>query len=397
MQSLDQAPESKLRTDASTRTSNLDVSVVMPCLNEEESVGQCVRQALDGLSHEGLEGEVVVVDNGSTDNSAQKATEAGARVILEPSKGYGRACIRGLQEANGEILVMGDCDGTYDFSNLTPFVQALHDGADLVIGNRLSGGMSPGAMPWAHRLLGTPAISYLLGLFTGVKVGDSQCGLRAIKRGAFARLDARTNGMEFASEMLLKAGRARLRVTEISIQYGVRAGDSKLSTFRDGWRHLRFLVLSSPSYAFFAPGVALTALGLFSLTLTAFFHGGLTVGSWNWQPIFAGSIFLVVGINAILLGLVSRLFRIAHTGEPEDLAIRFYRRYMGVERLLLAGLFLVALGLGIDAFIFTSWLSGFAEGTHLQTGAVAQTLVIIGANLIFGAIIAGVVDRHDDF
>ena len=212
----------------------------MPCLNEEASVQTCVAKACNWLQRSGYAGEVLVVDNGSTDASPQLAADAGARVLHESVRGYGAALRRGFAEAHGEWLVMGDCDDTYEFSDLDSLIAPLEAGADLSIGNRFAGGIATGAMTWSHRYIGTPAISLLLRAFTGLRVGDSQCGLRAFTREALDRLALETNGMELASEMILKAARRGLNVAEVPVPYSERQGEAKLNTFRDGWRHLRF-------------------------------------------------------------------------------------------------------------------------------------------------------------
>src|SRR5690606_10582202 len=200
------------------------VSIVMPCLNERQTVETCVRKALGWLERSGHPGEVLVVDNGSTDGSPELAANAGARVVFEPVRGYGSALRRGFREARGEWLVMGDCDDTYEFADLDPLMAPLYEGADMSIGNRFAGGIAPGAMTWSHRYIGTPAISFLLRLFTGLKVGDSQCGLRAFTREALERLDLSTDGMELASEMILKAARRDLKVADVPVPYAERLG-----------------------------------------------------------------------------------------------------------------------------------------------------------------------------
>jgi len=234
------------------------VSIVMPCLNEKETVETCVRKGLSWLERSGHPGEVLVVDNGSSDGSPELAEAAGARVVFESVRGYGAALRRGFREARGEWLVMGDCDDTYEFSDLGPLMAPLYAGADMSIGNRFAGGIAPGAMTWSHRYIGTPAISFLLRMFTGLKVGDSQCGLRAFTREALDRLELNTDGMELASEMILKAARRDLKVADVPVPYAERLGEAKLNTFRDGWRHLRFLLLASPNYLFTIPGTLLT-------------------------------------------------------------------------------------------------------------------------------------------
>lgn len=374
---------------------DLDVSIVMPCLDEEESVADCVRQARGWIDQSGLRGEVVVVDNGSQDASALLAEAAGARVVRQEGRGYGRACTRGLNEARGRYVILGDADGTYDFEHLGPFVALLSSDADIVIGNRLDGMLEPGAMPFLHRTVGTPIITSLLRLLAGSRVSDSQCGLRGIRKEAFLRLNLRTKGMEFASEMLLKAARHGLRIAEVPIPYRRRKGESKLNTFRDGWRHLRFLFLNSPTYAFVVPGVLLLALGLFSLGVTLLQGDGIRVGSLRWQPVFAGTILLVVGTNALMLGLVSKLFAIAQGVKEKDWLVEFYRRYLGFERLLLSGVALLVLGLAADGFILVRWLVDPSAPELLRVAVFGQTLLIIGANLAFGSVTAAIIDDRE--
>ncbi len=377
------------------RATDVDVSIIMPCLNEELSVGACVQNALAGLARSGLKGEVIVVDNGSTDRSAELAAEAGARVAHEAHQGYGSALLRGFREARGQRLVMGDCDGTYDFERLEPLLAPLSDGCDLVVGNRLGDMLAPGAMPWPHRFLGTPLITALVRLFSGAQVKDSQCGLRAIRREAFQRLDLRAKGMEFASEMILKAARQDLRITEVPIPYYSRIGESKLNTFRDGWRHLKFLLISSPGYAFIGPGLFFVLLGLFALAVSVFTTSGLTVGSVTWQPVFAGAIFLVIGTNTIILGVCSKLFGMHVAGQEEDWVVRFYRRNLGLERLLAVATALVIIGVGMDGYVLVQWLNDTSRDVlrdFVTVAAVAQSLIVIGVNLAFGALVAAMID-----
>ncbi|HYM15965.1 MAG TPA: glycosyltransferase family 2 protein [Dehalococcoidia bacterium] len=353
------------------------VSIVMPCLNEEQTVGVCVRKAQDWLKRTRTPGEVIVVDNGSEDASAEIAATAGARVVRESARGYGAALRRGFAEARGEWLVMGDCDDTYDFSDLGGLIQPLAEGYDMSVGNRFAGGIAPGAMTWSHRYIGTPAISFLLKLFTGLRAGDSQCGLRAFTRGALDRLELRTDGMELASEMILKAARRGLKVAEVPVPYGERLGEAKLNTFRDGWRHLRFLLLASPNYLFTLPGALLTVVGVLTLAL-ALPANGIQIGDTRWQPIFAGGIFLVVGVNALLLGFASRLFTTRRGITNEDAVLRFYRRYLGLEALIALALALIAAGAALDLVLAFVTISGIST---LDLAAIAQALIIVGVNI----------------
>lgn len=369
-----------------------DVSVVLPCLNEEETVAACVKKALGWFEREGIDGEVVVVDNGSTDRSREEALRAGARVIAELRRGYGAAHLRGFRESYGDIIVMADADDTYDLVNLTALVEPVRDGYDMVVGNRMHD-MEEGAMTWSHRVIGTPAISFLLRLFTGSSVGDSQCGLRAFSRDAFERMDLRSSGMELASEMILKAYRRDMKVTEVPTHYAVRKGETKLNTFRDGWRHLRFLLLYTPHYLFLVPGLALILLGILSLAVTLGASGGVAVGSLRWQPVFAGGILLVVGTNAVVIGTATHLFAASRGIIPEDWLSNLVRKYAQLEQVLgLAGLVILA-GLGLDALIFYEWVSDNSLGLSTDgVAAVAQTSLIVGANLALGGFLIALMD-----
>ena len=369
-----------------------DVSVVLPCLNEEETVAACVKKALGWFEREGIDGEVVVVDNGSTDRSREEALRAGARVIEESRRGYGAAHLRGFADSRGEIIVMADADDTYDLVNLTPLVDPVRNGYDMVIGNRM-GGMDPGAMTWSHRVIGTPAISFLLRLFTGSSVGDSQCGLRAFSRDAYERMELRSSGMELASEMILKAFRRDMKVAEVPTTYAVRKGETKLNTFRDGWRHLRFLLLYTPHYLFLVPGLILMLLGILSLGITLAASGGVSVGTLTWQPVFAGGILVIVGTNAVVIGSATHLFAASRGIIPEDWLTQVVRKYAQLEQVLgLAGLVILA-GVGLDALIFYEWVTESDLGVSTAgLAAVAQTSVIVGANLALGGFLIALMD-----
>lgn len=374
-------------------TTGVTVSVVMPCLNEAGSVGLCVREALEGMKRAGLTGEVIVVDNGSTDGSGEEAAAAGARVVHHPERGYGRALRRGFQEARGEYIIMGDCDGTYDFGKLEPLIKPLEDGYDLVIGNRLNKMLAPGAMPAMHRYIGTPLISLILRVFTGARVTDSQCGIRGIRRDAIDRMGLKSPGMEFASEMILKAARGGLKVTQVDVPYYVRTGESKLSTFRDGWRHLKFLLISSPSYVFVLPGALFVLLGLLSLAVTVFTANGVTIGSVVWEPVYAAAILLAVGVNTLMLGVTSKLLVVREGGEA-DAIVRFYRTHLGLGRIMLAGGALVLAGLGLEAFVFVEWVRD-SQRNLLPWATAGAAMLVVSTNLVFAALAAAMIDPED--
>jgi glycosyltransferase involved in cell wall biosynthesis len=233
---------------------------VIPCLNEEKAIAACVMAAIDALANARLSGEVIVVDNASEDRSAELAAAAGARVVSEPRRGYGSAYLAGFRAAIGDCVVMADADLTYDFADIPRFVAEIQQGADMVMGDRMDN-IQPGAMPWLHRYVGNPLLSGFLNVLFRTGVRDAHCGMRAFRRSVLPQLDLRTTGMEFASEMVIRAAKANLRIEQIPITYHPREGESKLSSFRDGWRHLRFLLLHRPTYLFVLPGLLMLILG----------------------------------------------------------------------------------------------------------------------------------------
>ena len=249
--------------------SSPQISVIVPCLNEEAAVGNVVDQALEGIQRSGLPGEVVVVDNGSTDSSAEVAAAHGARVVSEPRRGYGSAYLAGLAATEGDYLVMGDADETYPLDELARFVDRLEQGDDLVIGSRFKGTIHGDAMPFLNRFVGNPILTGMLNVLFGVKVSDAHCGMRAVRREALPVLDLHSTGMEFASEMVFKAYRRGLSVSEIPIDYYPRVGESKLNRFGDAWRHVRFMLLYSPSWLYLVPGSVLLLLGVAGMLVLA--------------------------------------------------------------------------------------------------------------------------------
>jgi glycosyltransferase involved in cell wall biosynthesis len=361
------------------------VSIVMPCLNEEETVGVCVTKAMSWLARSGVPGEVVVVDNGSTDRSAEIAAAAGARVVHERRRGYGQAYLRGFSEARGDFIVMGDADDTYDFSELDNLVVPLTAGADMVLGNRFSGGIASGAMPWLHRYLGSPIINLVIRLFFGTRIGDSQSGLRAFRRSAAETLGLRSTGMELASEMIVSAARAGMQIVEVPAPYAVRRGASKLNTVRDGWRHLRFLLLAAPDFLFTLPGAVLLLLGMAATFVALAMPGGVQIGPLTWRPVFAGTILLAIGANAMLFGVIAKLYGVSRGLLREDRWSRFYARWFKLEALLALAALMFGIGLLLELSLFGAWTANVVQIDGLQLAALAQTLMIVGAELGFGA------------
>ena len=370
----------------------VDVSVVMPCLNEAASVARCVAQARAALERAGLSGEVVVADNGSEDGSPALAADAGARVVHATTRGYGAAYLEGLKAARGHYLVLGDADGTYDFAAVPAFVAELREGHDLVLGSRFAGQILPGAMPWLHRYVGNPVLTGILGLFFGQRVSDAHCGMRALTRDALDRMRLRTSGMEFASEMIAMASRQGLTVGEIPITYHPREGESKLRSFRDGWRHLRFMLLLSPTPLFLVPGLAAVALGLAGIL--ALLPGPIRVGalSFDFHFMFVASALAILGVQLVVLGLAAKTWARSEELVRGDRWLRFLDRWFTLERGLLLGLGVLAAGVGINAKILVDWLgAGRGELFAVRPALAGLTLLVVGAQLAFGSFFISVI------
>ena len=314
--------------------STLRVSVVIPCLDEAETIAECVTTARAVLEENGLAGEVIVVDNGSTDGSGDLARAAGALVVEEPRRGYGSAYLAGLAAARGDYIVMVDADLTYDFREIPRFVQELEDGAQLVVGNRLAG-VQPGAMPLLSRL-GNPLLSGFLNVLYRTNIHDAHCGMRALRRGVLPVLNLRTVGMEFASEMVIRATREKLDVRELPIELHPRVGESKLSPFRDGWRHLRLILVYNPTFLFLLPGAVMLAAGSL-ITLLVFleipiFGRGLFIHS-----LIIGCLLIILGMQAIGFGLCARAYGAYFISDQDQLFNRLRARFRLEHGLLLAG------------------------------------------------------------
>jgi hypothetical protein len=362
-----------------------EISVVIPCLNEEEAVGKVVDQAFEGIRKSGRSGELIVVDNTSTDRSAEVATEHGATVVREERPGYGSAYLAGLSVARGEYIVMGDADETYPLWELGPFVDKLAAGDDLVMGSRFEGTIHGEAMPWLNRHVGNPILTGMLNLFFGVKISDAHCGMRAVRRDALPVLDLHSTGMEFASEMVFKAFRRKLRVSEIPIDYYPRVGESKLNRFGDAWRHVKFMLLYSPSWLFFVPGLVLLVLGVVgALALAA---GPVTVLGRTWQihSLFLCMFAILLGMQVVQLGIFARAFAAAHLGETDSLIERVHSR-LRLEHGLAGGGILLLAGIVSLLAIFVSWAAGgFGALSHEYATAIGFTLVALGVQVILGS------------
>jgi glycosyltransferase involved in cell wall biosynthesis len=364
------------------------VSVVIPCLNEAANIERCVAWALTTLAENGIAGEVVVADNDSDDDSAELARAAGARVVHERRRGYGNAYMAGFAAARGRHIVMADADLTYDFGEIPRFLAELETGADLVMGDRMDG-IKPGAMPWLHRYIGNPVLSGTLNLFFRTGVRDAHCGMRGFRRERLAELDLRTTGMEFASEMVIRAAKAKLDIRQLPIDYHPRGGTSKLSSFRDGWRHLRFLLLHSPTHLFVIPGAALLALGVL-VALVSLSRIELLGREWQLHSMIAGSLLAVVGTQVLGLGLCAHAYGSYFMGEREPWFDRMRARFR-LEHGLLAGGVIAGAGALIAAVIVLTWIErGFGVLSEERLLVAASALIIVGLQVLFSSFLLSI-------
>ncbi|HKD67910.1 MAG TPA: glycosyltransferase family 2 protein [Candidatus Binataceae bacterium] len=374
---------------ASSAKENLEVSVVLPCLNEAETVATCVNTALETLHRLGLRGEVLVVDNGSEDGSPEIARAAGARVVDEPRRGYGNALRRGAEEARADLIVMADSDDSYDLSELGRFVDELRAGADLVMGSRRLGRIEPGAMPWLNHRIGNPLLSGILNLFFRGRVSDAHCGMRALTRDAYRRMKASAPGMEFASEMVIKASLGNMRIVDIPITLrrdGRASHGPHLRPLRDGWRHLRFMLLHSPTWLFLVPGALFIMLGV--IPLTALGRGPVTIGglTFDYHYMLVGSLLTILGFQVVMTGLFAKAYCHGARLFAADPVLEALQRHFNLERGLAVGAVLFIAGFALDARILMQWLeSGRGALNAIRPATQASTLMIIGAQTIFSS------------
>ena len=369
----------------------LELTILMPCLNEAETIATCIQKALAYLAQSGVSGEVLIADNGSSDGSQAIARGLGARVIDVPEKGYGAALIAGIAGAQGRFVIMGDSDDSYDFSALDPFMAKLRDGFDLVMGNRFKGGIAPGAMPPLHRYLGNPVLSTIGRVFFGGPIRDFHCGLRGFSRASIMALDLRAPGMEFASEMVVKATMRGLRITEVptTLSPDGRSRPPHLRSWRDGWRHLRFLLIFCPRWLFFYPGALLFALG--AITMAVLLPGPAMLGfvTLDVHTLLYASGAVVMGFQAMQFWVFARLYG-ALTGllpDPPGLTQTLSR--FGLEAALVVAALLLLLGFGLGFFALAQWgaedFGALSGGKVMRLAIASVTAMLLALQLAFGA------------
>jgi glycosyltransferase involved in cell wall biosynthesis len=378
---------------------DFELTILMPCLNEAETLATCIAKARGFCARTGIAGEVVVADNGSTDGSQAIALAAGARVVPVATRGYGAALAAGIAAAQGRFVIMGDADDSYDFAHLDAFVAALRAGNALVMGNRFRGGIAPGAMPWHHRYIGNPVLSFLGRLFFGTRASDFHCGLRGFDRAAILGLNLRTTGMEFASEMLVKATLGGLRVAEVptTLKQDGRGRPPHLRSFRDGWRHLRFLLLFSPRWLFLYPGLALLAVGLFLGTLLI--RGPVNVSPTivlDLHSFLAAAMCILVGMQAVSFAVIGRRFASRYGFIPQSRTFDAVLESFTLERVLLVAVALIVVGLVALGWGFAQWAArGFGPlplSSTMRAMILAMTTLVAGLQLAMSAFMASMID-----
>ena len=368
----------------------------MPCLDEAETLETCIRKASTSAEGLGLDLEIVIADNGSTDGSQEIARRNGARVVDVEERGYGAALRAGIEHSRADYVIMADADDSYALDDLGPFVEELNAGADLVMGNRFKGGIEPGAMPKLHRVLGNPVLSFIGRHLFASNIGDFHCGMRGFRRQAIRDLDLRTTGMEFASEMVVRASLDELDVREVptTLRPDGRTREPHLRTWRDGWRHLRFLLLFSPRWLLLLPGVALVAIGLIGLAVLL--PGPVQIGSveLDIHALLYAHLALVVGVNAVLLAVFARIYAVSAGLLSESDGLTRWLQRLSLERVLVAGILLIVAGVAGSIVAVVVWGSESFEGLDpsetMRIVIPSVTAVAIGAELVFASFVIGV-------
>ncbi|MEI7552884.1 MAG: glycosyltransferase family 2 protein [Verrucomicrobiota bacterium] len=371
-----------------TASEPLDLTILMPCLNEAETIAGCTSEALRALQEQGIRGEVVIADNGSTDGSQEIATQLGARVVAVTEKGYGRALQGGVAAARGRYILMGDSDGSYDFSHAGRFLAKHREGWEIVMGNRFLGGIQPGAMPWKNRYLGNPVLSGIGRLFFHCPVGDFHCGLRSFSREAYDRLALRAGGMEFASEMVIKATLFRERMTEIptTLRPDGRNRPPHLRPWRDGWRHLRFMLLFCPRWLFLQPGLALMAVGGGLGALLT--RGPLTLGDvrLDVHTLLFAAMALLIGFQSVAFAVFTKVFAIQSGVLPRDDSFQRWFRWINLEKGLIVGGGLMVAGIAMSLHAVGLWgahrFGNLAPGELLRVVIPGGTLLTLGCQVV---------------
>ena len=376
----------------------LELTILMPCLNEAETLAACIGKARGFLDRTGIAGEIVIADNGSTDGSQALAQSLGARVVPVPERGYGAALAGGIQAARGRFVIMGDADDSYDFANLDAFIAELRNGADLVMGNRFAGGIAPGAMPWHHRYIGNPVLSAVGRLFFRTPIGDFHCGLRGFSRAAILSLNLRTTGMEFASEMVVKATLAQLDLREVptTLAKDGRSRRPHLRSIRDGWRHLRFLLLFSPRWLFLYPGIALLAVGLVvgAVLLPGPAHFGRV--AFDVHTFLVAALCIIVGLQSVSFAIIGRRFASRYGFIPRSGTYDRLLEALTLERILLVAIILMLVGIAALVWGVGQWAARdfgpLNASRTLRPVILAMTALVSGFQLMMSGFMSSMIN-----
>lgn len=373
-----------------------ELTILMPCLNEAETLAICIKKAKQFLEESGVNGEIVIADNGSTDGSQKIAEENGARVVNVPEKGYGAALIGGCHGALGKYVIMGDADDSYDFLHLTPFVEKLREGYDLVMGNRFKGGIEPGAMPPLHRYLGNPVLSFIARLFFPCKIGDYHCGLRGYNRESILKLGLVTTGMEYASEMVVKSTLNHLRIAEVptTLKKDGRSHAPHLRSWSDGWRHLKFLLMHSPNWLFMYPGLILFFLGLILTIILSFRNIQIGSVGLGVHTLMYSAAAMMVGTNLVMFSLFVRSYASVTGFIPTESKLDKWLEETTTERGVLIGVLLFLVGIAVTIFAFYIWrkngFGGLSPENMMRITIPAMLFIVVGIEMIFGSFFIGI-------
>ena len=378
------------------------VSVVIPCLNEARTLPDCIGKSFELLAGLAMPGEVVVVDNGSTDGSAEIARSLGANVVTSAARGYGAALLAGCRAARGRYLVVGDADDTYDFREAAPMVRALVAGTDLCMGTRLKGDIKPGAMPWKNRYIGTPALTTILNVIFHTRITDVNCGLRALTKDAFDRMQLQATGMEFASEMLVKAAVLNLHITElpVTLHKDRRERPPHLQPWRDGWRHLKFILLFAPQVLYWLPGAAMLFIGIIFGALLVSKPGGspFYIGRipFNDHWIIPAGVLMAVGYQTITTGVLLYIYTLLHRVYQRSRKLERVIRVLTIERVLVFALVLIAIGGAFEISVIDAWFKvDFGPLNAIRPAVFGMTLILMGTQTIFsGFFYAVLIERY---
>ena len=375
--------------------SKFELSIILPCLNEEKSLGKCLEEIERIIEKQAINAEIIIVDNKSEDKTKSIAEEYSNRflnlkIIEEKTRGYGSACLAGLRKATGQHLFIADADGTYNFSDIPNFIEKLNSGSDLVVGNRFSGETKNFPMPWLHKYIGNPFLSFLVKWFFKVKINDIHCGARAISKTAFEKIILYTSGMEFASEMIIKSAKANLKIAEIPVGYNERIGDSKLRSFRDGWRHLRFILLYSPLFLFLTPGVFLFSIGMILMITFYFIQPKIFGIQFYYHPMFLFAVMIMTGYQLIFFAGFAKIYAITHLGDNDKIIESLFKK-ITIEKAALIGSGLIIFGSIVYILIFLKWISsGFSSLDEIKNSIIALTILVLGVQTFFSSFVLSI-------